>query len=421
MPMPRTRLLLIAVLVLLALGAGASVVRYVPAGHLGVVRSAGGVRRVPSGIVLVNPLRESLDTIPSREQEVQGVASVPTRDGFTVRIPFTARVALAPREFDAALGDRGGLEPMESATRGIRAGLETWGSTYDATDFLRPGLEPLAAAAVTEAGRRLGIVIRDLDLQPVDRDLYVLLAEDALVHGNPEERLGLIEGALAQRPDDWHLLTARGLLYEAAEDTAAAEKLYLQALAVEPGAEDPLGRLFVMLRDQGRSFQLEQLLGTAYEANPTSIKVLNWMALNYVALGRYGDASRWLEEARDLAPRDEGTLMNLGAVYQRLGDHDEAARTYREALEAAPGDPELLQNLGLAELSRGDLPAAREALEAAAASLDTVQVHNLLAEAYRRSGMKKEATAQLLASYELDREQPGLRDALTRMLGHPPD
>ena len=227
--------------------------------------------------------------------------------------------------------------------------------------------------------------------------------------------------ALAAAPGDWRLLTARGLLHEAAGEIPAAKDLYLEAVRLAPAAEDPLGRLFVVLQEEGQTFRLDELLATAHTANPRSVKVLNWMALNYIPLGRYGEAIQRLEQARKLAPLDEGTLTNLGGTYQKIGDHDRAVDAYTLALTEAPADGRLLQNLGLAELSRGNLPEARAAMEAALESIQSVQLHNLLAEVYRRSGLKEQATAQLLASYALDPSQPGLETTLTHLLGHPPE
>jgi tetratricopeptide (TPR) repeat protein len=417
----RRRLAVLLAGAALIVAAPASVVRYVPEGDLGVVRSPGTVRHVPPGFLLINPLRDRFDRIPGERQEIHGIASFRTADGFTARVPFTARVTLDARRFDLALGDRRGQEARDGARGALAAGLALWGAQHQAVELLTSDLGAEAEAAARVAGPEIGMFVHELRLEPPDPDLYLLLAEDALTRRDAAGRIGLVDAALARSPDDATLLAARGLLHEAAGDPAAAEPFYLRAVQVDPGDEDALARLFVRCQADGRLFQLEDLLRRGLDANPDSVRIRNWLALTFVPLGRHAEAIEQLERARDLAPRDEATLTNLGGVLQRAGRLDEAAEAHRLALAASPGDARLLLNVGLVEAARGDLPAARRALEAAlAAGASSVQLHNALAEVYRLSDMKEEAVGQLQASFALDPEQPGLREVLTRLLGRPP-
>ena len=417
--------IIVIILVLAAVAAAsASAIRYVPEGQVGVVRTAGTVRHVQPGILFLNPFRESLDRIPTERLQLHGIAEVRSVDGFMLRLPFRAGVELQAKEYDAVVGDRGGLEPAEDITRGLAAGISAWGATFSATDFLTRELGGEAEMALRGATGNMGILLKEFALDRPDPDLYLLLAEDALGRGEPEPRIDLIESALQREPDDWRLLTARGMLFEAAGDHAAAEQLYLSALNSRPGAEPPLGRLYLRLLAAGQNFRLQRLLTDASAANPGSSKIHNWLALTYIPMGAgaYADALQHLERARELAPGDIATLTNLAGIYQKSGRFDAAAEIYRDLLEQHGDSQMVLLNLGLAEIGRGDLTAARDALQRAlSAGPGSIQLHNLLADVYRRSGMEPKTIEQLQASFALDPAQPGLRDALTRLLGHPPE
>ena len=408
-------LLLLAVVLL-------TVVRYVPEDEIALIRTGDSIQRVPPGFLVLNPLSERLERIPASRFEVHGISNARSTDGFAVRLPFTAAVRLRTGEFQAVvdnLGDAGVEERVQEILERI---LAAWASTFPASTFLRRDLTEAAAIPLRSTAGAGGIEILEFTLQPPDRDLYLFLAEDALSRGDPGDRLALIEEGLEQYPDDWRLITARGMLLEAIGLWETAEAEYLRALEVAPGSEPPLSRLYLGLQKQGQVFRLEKLLLDALGANAESTKIRTFLALTYVAQERYADALRHLEEARRRAPRDESILTNLGGVLQEVGRYDEAVEMYTAALAETPGDRRIRFNLGLAELSRGDLPAARRALEEArGAGPPSARVLNVLGEAYRQSGMDDEARETLQASYDLNPEQPGLRDALTHLLGHPPE
>jgi tetratricopeptide (TPR) repeat protein len=412
---------MLSLLLLAAMAAvGSRFVRFVPEGELAVARSGDASRYLPPGLHFVNPLRETLDLIPAGAFPVSGIASVVTRDGFPVRVPFSSRVALQPRKFEAAMGSLGGEHPVTMVSRGMEEALALWGSTQDLSFFLpSPGQD--AQAPLTEACARLGIRLESLVLQQPDPEVYVFLGEDALSRGDPDASRALIDAALESAPDDARLVTARGLLHEAMGQWSAAEAAYLRALRLQPGIEAPLARLFVHHQAGGEWTRLQELMGDALAANPGSVRLYNWQALTYVGMERYPDAFDVLQRALALDPRSEVTLQNLGSLHLKLGRMEEAAAIYREALAANPNSQPILLGQGVAEMARGDLPAARRALEAARrAGPPSIPVHNALADVYRQSGMNREAAEELRASLQLDPGQEAIRQALAALQGEAP-
>jgi tetratricopeptide (TPR) repeat protein len=420
----RGRIIGVAGVLLLAAAAAVAwwTVKHVPEGQLAVARTATATRTLPPGFHVINPLREKLIRIPRGSFPVAGIAALQSRDGAEMRLPFSAEISLSARSFEQVLGALGEEDPIAGVTAALEGAVGAWAAGRDLRSLLEPQPAPGVEPVLQEACAALGIRLQSLTLQKPDPDVFLFLAEDALSKGDPEGPRDLIREALEESPGDWRLITAQGLLHEAAGDWGRAEAAYREAVRRKPGAEAPLGRIFLHHQREGQLFSLEETLRAALEANPGSVRLHNWLALTYIALERYPAAFDHLEAALELDPHSEATLQNLGGLYQRLGRLDDAAETYRRGLEDNPASQVLRFNLGLAELARGDLPAARAALESAReAGPGSVRLHNVLAETYRRSGMKEEATAELLASFRLEPEQKGLRGTLTSLLGHPPE
>ena len=397
-------------------------VRYVPEGDLAVARSGHSSRYLPPGLHLVNPWRETLDLIPSGSFPISGIAALVTADGIPVRVPFSARVSLLPRDFEASMGALGGEHPRGVVTRGMEEALAVWGTSRSTAYFLAPDPGRDLEAPLAQACSRLGIRLESLQLQRPDPEVYVFLAEDALSRGNPDGVRALIEAAQQRTPDDSRVVTATGLLHEGSGAWAAAEAAYLRALALQPGMEAPLGRLFLRYHAEGRQAGLQELLADARAANPSSVRLLNWQALTYVGMDQVPEAFDALERALELDPRSEVTLQNLAALYLKLGRAQDAAGIYRQARTTNPRSQTILLGLGVAEMARGDLAAARGALESARqAGPPTAPLHNALAEVYRRFGLPEQAVAALQASLQLDPEQQLVRQELTRMLEARPE
>jgi len=404
--------------VLLALLLAASRwVRHVPEGSLAVARSGDSSRYLPPGLHLVNPLRETLDLIPSGSFSVSGISSVHTADGIPIRVPFSARVSLLPRDFEASMGALAGEHPRLVVTRGLEEALAVWGRTQPTAYFLAPDPGRDLHVPLAQACSRLGIRLEQLQLQQPDPDVYVFLAEDALSRGNLDAARTHIDAAQQRSPDDSRVVTATGLLHEGSGDWPAAEAAYLRALVLRPGLEAPLGRLFLRYQAEGRQARLQELLADARAANPSSVRLLNWEALTFVGLDRFPDAFDTLERALELDPRNEVTLQNLGSLYLKLGRASDAAGIYQQARTANPRSQPILLGLGVAEMARGDLDAARNALESARrVGPPTIPLHNALGELYGRFGLREQAVAELQASLQLDPEQELVRRELTRVM-----
>ena len=87
--------------------------------------------------------------------------------------------------------------------------------------------------------------------------------------------------------------------------------------------------------------------------------------------GRYGDALRFFEAAREAGSSGPSTYYNIGVCQYRLGDYDAAEITFATLATEFPAMRELAQyNRGLALRADGDLADARVAFQQAASSSD---------------------------------------------------
>ncbi len=127
-------------------------------------------------------------------------------------------------------------------------------------------------------------------------------------------------------------------------DLAAAERLYRQALALEPGLPDGLHGFGLLALGRGLPGQALALIGRAAAARPDH-------ALYTLNLGLALQANGYLEEARAAlhvaalrAPDDARAHAGLAAVLEQLGRHDEAARSAGTALDRA-ADPAIVPGM----------------------------------------------------------------------------
>jgi len=73
----------------------------------------------------------------------------------------------------------------------------------------------------------------------------------------------------------------------------------------------------------------------ALELAPRDTRVMNNLALDYMAQLRYTEASRLLQRAIAIKPTDPDLYTNLGSCYQLIGDYAEASRNKEIAVELA--------------------------------------------------------------------------------------
>ena len=163
-------------------------------------------------------------------------------------------------------------------------------------------------------------------------------------------------------------------------DLAAAERLYQQALMLEPKSFAPRHMLGVMRFQQGRQDEAIALIESALALNPQVAEA--WINLGNVqnAAGRLDEAAASYARALALQPGNAALQGALVTVLWRLSRHDEALAVMDQLVAARPDDVEVRHH-------RANLRHERKRLEQALADYDVVlEARPDLAETWSNRG-----------------------------------
>lgn len=163
-------------------------------------------------------------------------------------------------------------------------------------------------------------------------------------------------------------------------DLAGAERLYQQALLLEPKSFAPRHMLGVVRFQQGRHDQALTLIRDALALNPQVAGA--WVNLGHVqgAAGQLDEAAESYRKALTLEPGNAAVRGMLAAMLWRAGRQDDALARMDELVAAHSGDIELLH-------SRANMRREAKRLEAALADYDAVlEARPDLAETWSNRG-----------------------------------
>ena len=148
---------------------------------------------------------------------------------------------------------------------------------------------------------------------------------------------------------------AEGLRHHQSGQLEAAERLYREALAVDPDDPDSLHFLGVLTHQMRRDEAAADLISRAVAINPN---LASW----HSNLGNVHQDHERLDEAiacyrRAIEVRSDfpDAHSNLGTALKRLGRLDEATACYRQAIALNPHYADAHNNLGMALLAQGDM------------------------------------------------------------------
>jgi tetratricopeptide (TPR) repeat protein len=139
------------------------------------------------------------------------------------------------------------------------------------------------------------------------------------------------------------------------EEAAAALGAYQ---ASHPQSDDAAYLLaYVRFRQNQPKESLKLFTAAARLHNPTADD-LKVVALDYVLLGDYDDAARYLEESLALDPENVEARYHLGRVRYQQNRFDLAIAAFQEVLRREPGNVKAENNLGLSLEAKNEVEAA---------------------------------------------------------------
>jgi tetratricopeptide (TPR) repeat protein len=225
--------------------------------------------------------------------------------------------------------------------------------------------------------------------------------------------LVLAEGALAQElPVALQAPFEEGVRALKADKLAEAEAAFLRVLQ-QPGGKLAFvhNNLGIVYDRRGQHLKAAEQFRAAIRLDSGYVAPRILLGASLLALGRTGEATRELEQAVKLAPREPLARLQLGKAYEQAGNRLGAVAQYRALRELAPTDPEYAYQLGraylrvsewsLGELKRIDPRSAR--------------LHQARGHALRVQGRPEQALRAFERAAEADPSLPEVHLAMAQI------
>jgi TolB-like protein/Flp pilus assembly protein TadD len=141
-----------------------------------------------------------------------------------------------------------------------------------------------------------------------------------------EEARQAAETALTLQPKSGEALHAMGYYhYSCLKDYDTAVRYFEQARQFLPNSSQIPAALAYVARRRGQWDQAEAYFNEAERLDPRNAYLLTQHAISYIALRRFDDALRKLDQVLNITPGDEDTLATKAAIKQAQGDLPAAA------------------------------------------------------------------------------------------------
>jgi tetratricopeptide (TPR) repeat protein len=212
-------------------------------------------------------------------------------------------------------------------------------------------------------------------------------AQDALNRNDYAAAVSFAEHAAKsapQNPELWFLLGYCSRLADHYQDSVYA---YNRGLKIAPGSVRGMAGLAQTYAKMGRVDETEKLLKRVMDANPkdaTSFQLAGELLLN----SDPAQALELLQRAEALAPTAHTDLL-IAHAYEHLGKPDESNKYLNRAKNRAPKDPEVLRAVAGEYRDQGQYDQAIAALQAIPSK--TIDVQADLAYTYQLGGKPQEA------------------------------
>jgi Flp pilus assembly protein TadD len=236
--------------------------------------------------------------------------------------------------------------------------------------------------------------------------LCVLTVQRARVFATDES---LWADTLAKNPNAWNAHNNLGCVRAEQGKLDEALRHFELSLKLYPSYTKALVNLGKARAAEKKFVEAEAQFQAALKIKPDDADAHAQYGSMLAGLGRNDEAASHLREAIRLRP-ENGTRLDLAAVYQAAGNFREAIKQCRQVLRIKPDQPEALSNLAwlLATASDDKLRDGQEAVRCAekACALtgqQQAQTVAVLAAAYAEAGQFNKATAAAQQAVKLAR------------------
>jgi putative PEP-CTERM system TPR-repeat lipoprotein len=158
-----------------------------------------------------------------------------------------------------------------------------------------------------------------------------------------------------------------GLTLRAQGKRSEARKAFESAMALAPGAPDPLSQLVDMAFEEKRPDVALEVASTQAQAAPRSAVVQYVLGTVHQRRGELGQAEAAYRKAVELDPRQMPARLALAKIYLSTNKPDQALVELDKGLSIDRGNAEGWLLSGVAHERKGDVPKAQEAFQKALA------------------------------------------------------
>lgn len=364
------------------------------------------------------PLQAAMPTAELREQHA------PDANCFACHMPkveaddaphssFTDHFIRVVRAEDRVTGERAEPEgEVELASYFPRDEEGAEGDVYAAMAYVVYGRQQIRTDVIEKGVARLE---ESLPKAPHISEGHYLLGFARMQLGRVQQAIPALRESIRLKPGVPERLNTLAQAYEATGGPPSdIDRLYREALDIQPALADVRVNYGRFLEAQGRMAEAERQYRAAVEHEP-------WLATAHYNLGtallRTGgdvaEAVQHLEEAVTLQPDYVDALVNLGIVRAGAGDAEAAGDLFQRAVDAEPDNANALSNLGTYHLQRGAFEEAVAVLgRAATVAPGRADVAANLAAAYFQVGDADSARRFAQQALTLDPGQPMARQVL---------
>jgi len=227
---------------------------------------------------------------------------------------------------------------------------------------------------------------------------------------------GFMRCEASQTPSDARRLldaaVAQGSQALTAGDYANAERAFRAALAIDPTSIPILNNLAISLAREQREAEAIELYKRALRLNPGDAITMRNLGVAYFRDQQYKLALPLLES---FAARERSfQAFNLtGLDLFALDRYGAAARYLEKAHELEPSDIQTLDMLGKAYMRTGSYPAVTKVFkEMMAAHPESAEAHVMMGMAYDKLFREEDAIGEYKAAESVDPKYPGIHTGL---------
>lgn len=178
----------------------------------------------------------------------------------------------------------------------------------------------------------------------------------------PDKALAAVDRALEINPDSFAAHFNKGEALTQKGDFKAALESYKRAVYLRPDKTDfklTLGAAYSRAGERDSAQKIFEGLTTT----PLAAEAYRNLGTLFIEEGHLEEAITSLERAVRLSPSYPDAYEELGEAYLRKQMVDAAIRQFRTTLEQRPDSGPATLNLAMAEQMKGDVPAAKQALQ----------------------------------------------------------